>query len=1247
MADDSPLPSRKGRSQWYTPDLRLHTHVWRSGWAVYIDSDPVPGALADAGEGQRARRTVETGDAPCQYDVAFSYAREDQTYVEQVAEAIEDRVRVFYDRLESVDLWGRNLYTYLADIYGRKSRYCVIFISRHYASKVWTNHEREAAQARALTSKQPYLLPARFDDTVIPGVLSTIGYVDLRSMTPEEFGEFLTKKVRALDPRLEQARKRERGVRNRPKRDVRPRPEEPRNDDPRSDRSLVLVRPPDRDRPARRGALNTALGRARVARRGEGPVAAPSPVRKRSPFIGGMATAVAALLVAAVGVRVGLGVAPVALENGPTRAHREWIDGPFEEAHREYIRPAILMGQENSAANIEYDETQRRIDWLLEKPRLWASLENALIHSENERAEGFIEQLERRKDDDPKLVASLANARAVLSLRNARQYDAGGCGPGATAAVRSTCDARRHDLIQALGILGKTLEKDPTYAPSLFNRALVLRELGLQASSAEAFEAVAGLGEPGWKEEAQAEASALRAEVARQMDLEKRRKDALKHLGEALFQAEEAKPGNVQAASEALKATQALLKDSKDTEPFLRELYWVSAGATSFQRKLLAPMAADLGAPALAARPASVTAQHAKALRDWKNLSTDQKKALVAEADRAHEDDLLVAIFAKLGSWEHELLAFEDALHRLQQRTDEPYVATLATRLLGQRQQDTSKTEDAIKTFQALVDHCDSARAPGRCAAIELRLTWANVSIERWSEGQVHGLRGLELAEAGSATRMAILDQLSQIASTQSADEPWLALAYATELFQRSEPCSDFRERGASRAAFVHLWSLNDVRGATEAMREIVTPSTNCGEVPLSLTDVKLMAVLVASRQAPPEWDDKLVEALKKLPSQSPGAADYIQYYSARADLGRNHLEGRAAMEAIALERDRQIKVGQPERYEAEVAAAKVRSYAYRDLTLDAAERGDFERAFEMVTRQLRLRPPEQCTLAITSDLGRTAVAIRDARGTFFGAYGGSSKWRWLDGRGEELVPKELQEHLKGCPQVHVLASPGVFGVTRLLKDIPWSYLVAQTYVAKPGSSDRRLVVANTNPPATLLLSDVAPWPGLRDTSIRILEHDSATLSRLMQELPVATDVEFYLHGLQRSTDAEGPYLALTPDPASNGEFRLTASVLWPLELAGAPYVYLKACRAGEAGFQNYANRSLASTFIERGARAVFAATVPIPDLGADPFFNDIRARIRSGKTPAVALAEARANSGDPQDWMSDVVALEPAPVRP
>lgn len=129
-------------------------------------------------------------------DPVYIRAGEDRAYVDRVANVLGDQgVKVFYDLFEEVELWGKNLYDHLSDLYQKRVRFTVIFISRHYAEKLWTQHERKAAQARAFLESQEYVLPARFDDTEIPGVLPTTAYILLKDRTPEEFASLITKKL--------------------------------------------------------------------------------------------------------------------------------------------------------------------------------------------------------------------------------------------------------------------------------------------------------------------------------------------------------------------------------------------------------------------------------------------------------------------------------------------------------------------------------------------------------------------------------------------------------------------------------------------------------------------------------------------------------------------------------------------------------------------------------------------------------------------------------------------------------------------------------------------------------------------------------------------------------------------------------------------------------------------------------------------------------------------------------------------
>jgi len=132
------------------------------------------------------------------YHVALSFAGEDRAYVEKVAAELRDHgVDVFYDKFEETKLWGKNLYTYLSEIYKDKALYTVMFISEHYKEKLWTNHERESAQARAFEESKEYILPVKFDNSVeVPGVLKTTGYISLESLPPEDLASKIIDKLK-------------------------------------------------------------------------------------------------------------------------------------------------------------------------------------------------------------------------------------------------------------------------------------------------------------------------------------------------------------------------------------------------------------------------------------------------------------------------------------------------------------------------------------------------------------------------------------------------------------------------------------------------------------------------------------------------------------------------------------------------------------------------------------------------------------------------------------------------------------------------------------------------------------------------------------------------------------------------------------------------------------------------------------------------------------------------------------------
>lgn len=135
------------------------------------------------------------------YDVAFSFAGAQREYVEKVKEAlVQYSVSVFYDNDHIEELWGKNLYRYLEQIYSENAVYCVIFISKEYKEREWTIHESQSAQERAFSDYnsenfQEYILPVRFDETDIPGIRRTTGYIDARNVEPEKLAYLIAKKL--------------------------------------------------------------------------------------------------------------------------------------------------------------------------------------------------------------------------------------------------------------------------------------------------------------------------------------------------------------------------------------------------------------------------------------------------------------------------------------------------------------------------------------------------------------------------------------------------------------------------------------------------------------------------------------------------------------------------------------------------------------------------------------------------------------------------------------------------------------------------------------------------------------------------------------------------------------------------------------------------------------------------------------------------------------------------------------------
>ena len=104
-------------------------------------------------------------------------------------------IAVFYDDFEAVELWGRSGTETFQEVFERRSAYVVMFISKEYVKKSWPRHERRSALSRMSRERLEYILPVRFDDTLVSGLPGDVLYANAHDHTPEQLAAMVAKKL--------------------------------------------------------------------------------------------------------------------------------------------------------------------------------------------------------------------------------------------------------------------------------------------------------------------------------------------------------------------------------------------------------------------------------------------------------------------------------------------------------------------------------------------------------------------------------------------------------------------------------------------------------------------------------------------------------------------------------------------------------------------------------------------------------------------------------------------------------------------------------------------------------------------------------------------------------------------------------------------------------------------------------------------------------------------------------------------
>ncbi|RNB83197.1 toll/interleukin-1 receptor domain-containing protein [Brevibacillus nitrificans] len=130
------------------------------------------------------------------YDVVFSFAGENRELVREVATIlISKNVDVFYDEVEQILLWGKDLKDHFKRVFGSSGRLCILFMSKYYLQKSWCQYELGIIKIHKNCSDGEYILPIILDDTPLPDGMENLAHLDGIGNTSEQLADFIFQKI--------------------------------------------------------------------------------------------------------------------------------------------------------------------------------------------------------------------------------------------------------------------------------------------------------------------------------------------------------------------------------------------------------------------------------------------------------------------------------------------------------------------------------------------------------------------------------------------------------------------------------------------------------------------------------------------------------------------------------------------------------------------------------------------------------------------------------------------------------------------------------------------------------------------------------------------------------------------------------------------------------------------------------------------------------------------------------------------
>ncbi|MFC1596600.1 toll/interleukin-1 receptor domain-containing protein [Planctomycetota bacterium] len=133
------------------------------------------------------------------FRIALSFPGEHRAYVKKVAAHLTTSVgreRVLYDRYHEAEFARPNLDIYLQELYHRQSELIAVFLCADYERKEWCGLEWRAIRDLIKHRHSSVVMPFRFDNTEIPGLFSTDGYIWIGDRTAKQVAELILERLK-------------------------------------------------------------------------------------------------------------------------------------------------------------------------------------------------------------------------------------------------------------------------------------------------------------------------------------------------------------------------------------------------------------------------------------------------------------------------------------------------------------------------------------------------------------------------------------------------------------------------------------------------------------------------------------------------------------------------------------------------------------------------------------------------------------------------------------------------------------------------------------------------------------------------------------------------------------------------------------------------------------------------------------------------------------------------------------------